>query len=220
MGCTLGAAWRRKSQPTSVFLSGKSHGQRNAAGYSPWGHKESDTTEWLHFHFRSCLIWHLSANFVSRLHNYRVVSFQVTDSGYQPNWQMKNNSAGAISPTSDLCVWDNSSLRFLSLLHCVFKGLTQGSRLVPLSKVSIKTCAASKEVASRPPQQCLLFRSPFKSRDGKMLEKCRSLIPTTAPGGWEDRESQPQDQAWIVSLLVVYIWSWLWNLCGHTEPSG
>ena len=26
----------------------KSHGWRNLVGYSPWGHKESDTTEWLH----------------------------------------------------------------------------------------------------------------------------------------------------------------------------
>ena len=31
--------WRRKWQPTPVFLPGKSHGQRNLAGYSPWGHK-------------------------------------------------------------------------------------------------------------------------------------------------------------------------------------
>ena len=37
--------WRRKWQPTPVFLPGKSHGQRSLAGYSPWGHKESDTTE-------------------------------------------------------------------------------------------------------------------------------------------------------------------------------
>ena len=37
--------WRRKWQPTPVFLSGKSHGQRNLAAYSPWCHKESDTTE-------------------------------------------------------------------------------------------------------------------------------------------------------------------------------
>ena len=27
------------------FLPGKFHGQRSLAGYSPWGHKESDTTE-------------------------------------------------------------------------------------------------------------------------------------------------------------------------------
>jgi len=37
--------WRRKWQPTPVFLPRKFHGQRNLAGYSPWGHKESDTTK-------------------------------------------------------------------------------------------------------------------------------------------------------------------------------
>ena len=40
-----------KWQPTLVLLPGESHGQRNLVGYSPQGHKESDTTEWLHFHF-------------------------------------------------------------------------------------------------------------------------------------------------------------------------
>ena len=30
-----GNAWRRKWQPTPVFLPGKSHGQRSLAGYSP-----------------------------------------------------------------------------------------------------------------------------------------------------------------------------------------
>ena len=37
--------WRRAWQPTPVILAGKSHGQRNLAGWSQWGHKESDTTE-------------------------------------------------------------------------------------------------------------------------------------------------------------------------------
>ena len=47
---------RRKWQPTPVLLSGKSHGQRSLVGYSPWGHEESDTTAWLHFHFSlSCI---------------------------------------------------------------------------------------------------------------------------------------------------------------------
>ena len=36
--------WRRKWQPTPVFLPGKSHGQRNLSGYSPWHQKESDAT--------------------------------------------------------------------------------------------------------------------------------------------------------------------------------
>ena len=39
--------WSRKWQTTSVFLPGKFHEQRSLVGYSPWGHKESDTTEQL-----------------------------------------------------------------------------------------------------------------------------------------------------------------------------
>ena len=38
----------RKWQPASEFLPGKFHGQRSLADYSPWGHKESDTTEHIH----------------------------------------------------------------------------------------------------------------------------------------------------------------------------
>ena len=37
--------WRRKWQPTPVFLPGEAHGQRILEGYSPWGCKELDTTE-------------------------------------------------------------------------------------------------------------------------------------------------------------------------------
>ena len=39
--------WRRKWQLTPVSLPGKSHGQKSLVGCSPWGHKESGTTEWL-----------------------------------------------------------------------------------------------------------------------------------------------------------------------------
>ena len=42
--------WRIKWQPTPVFLPGESYGRRSLVGYSPQGHKESDTTEWLHLH--------------------------------------------------------------------------------------------------------------------------------------------------------------------------
>ena len=37
--------WRRAWQPIPVFLPGESRGQRSLVGYSPWGRKESDTTE-------------------------------------------------------------------------------------------------------------------------------------------------------------------------------
>ena len=42
--------WRRKWQPTPVLLPRKFHGWRSLVGYSPWGCKESDTTEQLHHH--------------------------------------------------------------------------------------------------------------------------------------------------------------------------
>ena len=47
--------WRRKWQPTPVLLPGESHGQRSLVCYSPWGHKESDTTEKLKFTYICCL---------------------------------------------------------------------------------------------------------------------------------------------------------------------
>ena len=37
--CCKPTEWKKKWQPTPVFLSGKSHGQRSLMGYSPWGHK-------------------------------------------------------------------------------------------------------------------------------------------------------------------------------------
>ena len=40
-----GIPWRRKWQPTPVFLPGKSHGQRSLTGYSPQSCKELDATE-------------------------------------------------------------------------------------------------------------------------------------------------------------------------------
>ena len=47
---------RRQWHPTPVLLPGKSHGWRSLVGCSPWGHKESDRTERLHFHFSlSCI---------------------------------------------------------------------------------------------------------------------------------------------------------------------
>ena len=40
-----GRSLEKVMAPTPVFLPGKSHGQRNLVGYSPWGRKELDTTE-------------------------------------------------------------------------------------------------------------------------------------------------------------------------------
>ena len=40
-----------RGQKRCPMLPGKSHGRRSLVDYSPWGRKESDTTERLHFHF-------------------------------------------------------------------------------------------------------------------------------------------------------------------------
>ena len=50
--CSLGQEdlhWRRKWQPTPVFLPGESHGQRSLAAYSPWGLKRV-RHDWVHIH--------------------------------------------------------------------------------------------------------------------------------------------------------------------------
>ena len=52
----LMARRRRQWHPTPVLLPGKFHGRRNLESCGPWGCCESDTTEWLHFHFSlSCI---------------------------------------------------------------------------------------------------------------------------------------------------------------------
>ena len=48
-----GSPWRRKWQPTPVFLPGESHGQRSLVGYSPQGHKESDMTKHAHTYLKA-----------------------------------------------------------------------------------------------------------------------------------------------------------------------
>ena len=41
----VGRSWEEGMATHSSILTGESHGQRSLAGYSPWGRKESDTTE-------------------------------------------------------------------------------------------------------------------------------------------------------------------------------
>ena len=50
--------WRRKWQPTPVFLPEKFHGQRSLVGHSPWGLKESGMAEHTHRSpFVYCCLW-------------------------------------------------------------------------------------------------------------------------------------------------------------------
>ena len=49
--------WRRKWQPTPVFLAGESHRQRDLAGYSPWVTEESDMAQRLSTHTWAQEVW-------------------------------------------------------------------------------------------------------------------------------------------------------------------
>ena len=53
-------SWRRKWQPTPVFLSEQSRELRSLAGYRRWGCKESDTTEHVSTHKLNEImnVWH------------------------------------------------------------------------------------------------------------------------------------------------------------------
>ena len=64
--CVRKIPWRRKWQPTPVLLPGKSHGQRSLVDYSPWDHKELDTTEQLHLLLGRIVITNLDSILKSR----------------------------------------------------------------------------------------------------------------------------------------------------------
>ena len=67
--------WRRKWQPTPVFLPGKLHGQR-LVGYGPWGHKESTPLSfWINVNsspsrFSSGLVLSLNILFLQGWHSF------------------------------------------------------------------------------------------------------------------------------------------------------
>ena len=39
--------WKNVMATHSSILAWRTHGQRSPGGYSPWGHRQLDTTEWL-----------------------------------------------------------------------------------------------------------------------------------------------------------------------------
>ena len=55
-----------RGNPTPISLAGKSHGLRSLAGYSPWGPKESDTTQQLSNNNMNSWLWHVGSNSLTR----------------------------------------------------------------------------------------------------------------------------------------------------------
>ena len=88
--------WRRKWQPTSVFLPGKSHGQRSLAGYNPWGLKESDRTERAHVHAENKNISRLAIG-SNKPNNYFLFHFELNTS------QLADSKMGHVSTKKSIC---------------------------------------------------------------------------------------------------------------------
>ena len=94
-----------KWQSTPALLPGKSHGRRSLIGYSPWGRKESDTTERLHFHF---------SNTHTHIHTYTHVS-----SSWNPVSRKSTITPSSLCSRSQL-PWDCSRCQTSHLTRALF----------------------------------------------------------------------------------------------------
>ena len=134
-----------------VFLPGESHGWRSLAGYSPWGHKESDTTEQLtiqsHFHLTQLtgLVCLLHMGFHGKAHRtfytvpepsqdclIRCSAFYVAfNPGFQKDWAMAYShpppisSSGTFIPVPVILFPSASFFFFLIFIYLVMLGLIE-----------------------------------------------------------------------------------------------
>jgi len=108
--------WRRKWQPTPVLLPRKFHGWRSLVGYSPRGHKESEMTKGLHFHFRGhgALI-----NFNSCLENTWILGTECPCSSIYVSCSKNMPTQRAVSCATQVGLKKDGSFVFLCVL-CAF----------------------------------------------------------------------------------------------------
>ena len=94
--------WKREWQPTPVFLSGKSHGQRSLVGCSPWGGKESDT-DWLMLSLSFCLSSLQSLRCFQLFETIRTAEHQGSLSITNSQSLLKLMSIDSVMPSNYLC---------------------------------------------------------------------------------------------------------------------
>ena len=115
---------RRQWQPTPVLLPGKSHGQRSLVGCSPWGHKESGTTERLYFHFSLSCIGEGNSNPLqcSCLENPRdggawwAAVYGVTQSRTRLRWLSSSSSSSSSSSNINIS-WGEEGIKTSYIFH-------------------------------------------------------------------------------------------------------
>ena len=102
-------AWRRKWQPTSGFLPRELHRERSLVGYSPWGLKESDTTERLaHSCFRAQTVFCLLQRTESSL------GLLTSPSNPLPPWWLYSLHLAAF-PSGSALKWQNMRRNYISI---------------------------------------------------------------------------------------------------------
>ena len=106
--------WRRKWKPTPALLPGKSHGQRSLEGYSPWGRKESDTTEHAHTDAKAQVKCYLSISTqVLKVHNSLSWQLNLRNQSCFLITQRKQQQLALSQSTSPSC-------RILNLYDCYY----------------------------------------------------------------------------------------------------
>ena len=124
MGCGLDTwvgkiPWRRKWQPPPLFFPGQSHGQMSLVGYSPWGHKNSNTTQRLNknvlnifklYNNTSPTLFHIAK---LKLHSLNNSSFSPAPSHW---WPPATNSYNCTT-LNTLYKWNHVVSVFLRLIY-------------------------------------------------------------------------------------------------------
>ena len=106
---------RRKWQPATVLLPGKSHGWRSLVGYSPWACKELDMAERLHFtHF---LLYHWRRKrqpapvfLPGESHGQRSMT------GHGP-WGRRGLDSSEVTKQQQHALYESSSLKWTEIFH-------------------------------------------------------------------------------------------------------
>ena len=110
--------WRSKWQPTPVFLPGEFYGQRRLAGYSSWGHKESDTTERLTLSLTSSVLGNLGWSQASFYTVVSQISEDTTSSLSRCTFPLLASPFLPVTPISPSLLFSLNSVSNLSEINC------------------------------------------------------------------------------------------------------
>ena len=105
-------------QPTPVFLPGEFYGQRRLAGYSSWGHKESDTTERLTLSLTSSVLGNLGWSQASFYTVVSQISEDTTSSLSRCTFPLLASPFLPVTPISPSLLFSLNSVSNLSEINC------------------------------------------------------------------------------------------------------